>query len=163
MTLLSRKISPALTWLGALVSPSIVAHEGHESGHTALGVFDDAAKAAMPDWVGVWLVLMAASFFAAVFFVRSQPIARWVLGGFLLAIVVSMVVLPAFGFERISGLIGLVHVIFWAPGLYLLLTRRPMLGPLSAFSVWSGWITFVILFSFVFDVRDAVIYIMHIT
>jgi hypothetical protein len=68
----------------------------------------------------------------------------------------------SFGLQPISGYIATIHIIFWSPALYQLLTKRPFFGARSAFSVWSGVITFVILFSFVFDIRDAFIYLTHI-
>ena len=149
--------------IGALVFSGVaVAHENHASGYTALGIFDDEARAAMPVWVGVWLQIMAVSFVSGVLFIFSQPIARWVVGGVLLGLLATRFGLNAFGLERVSGLIGLLHLVFWSPGLYMLLRYKPFLGALSLFSVWSGWITFVILFSFFFDARDAAVYLLHL-
>ena len=62
----------------------------------------------------------------------------------------------------LSGLIALLHVVFWSPALYLLLTRRPFMKERSAYAVWSALATLVILFSFVFDVPGAAIYLDHI-
>ncbi|MGI9308728.1 MAG: hypothetical protein ACR2P6_05670, partial [Gammaproteobacteria bacterium] len=59
------------------------------------------------------------------------------------------------------GLFSLVHLICWSPALYVLLTRRPFLQERSLFTIWSGAITFCIIFSFVFDIPDAAIYLDH--
>jgi len=55
-----------------------------------------------------------------------------------------------------------MHFILWTPGLYLLLKNRPFLNGLTPYAIWSGLATFTILFSYVFDVRDVLVYIPHI-
>ena len=45
----------------------------------------------------------------------------------------------------------------------MILTRRPFLGERSAYATWSAAATAVILFSFFFDIRDAVIYLDHMS
>jgi hypothetical protein len=65
------------------------------------------------------------------------------------------------GLVPLSGLFSLVHIICWSPALYILLTRRPFLKDRSPFTLWSGAITAAIIFSFIFDIPDAVIYLDH--
>lgn len=138
------------------------AASGYEVGHGALQIFNSDAMAHTPQWVVIWIMFMAASFFAGLFFVRRHTIARWVVGGFLLGIIVSSVLTSGLGVIPLSGFIALIHLVFWTPGLYQLLKNRPFLGERSAFSIWSGVMTAVILFSFFFDIRDAAIYLKHI-
>jgi len=57
---------------------------------------------------------------------------------------------------------AVMHFILWTPGLYLLLKNRPFLIESGPFAIWSGMATFTILFSYIFDVRDALIYVPHI-
>lgn len=145
----------------ALAQPEAPASETYELGHGALEVFNANAMERTPQWVQIWIMFMAASFFTGLFFVRKHPIARWVVGGFLVGMVLATALTSGFGFASLSGLIALIHLICWSPALYQLITKRPFLDERSAFSIWSGIITFVIIFSFIFDVRDAAIYLNH--
>ena len=138
------------------------AQTGYESGHQALQLWDSQAFANAPTWVRYWIWFMAASFVTGLLFVRQHSIARWVVAGFIAGLIISTVVAPAVGIIGLSGFVALVHLICWTPALYLLLSRRPFIGSRSPFALWSGLITAVILFSFIFDIRDAVIYLGHI-
>jgi len=152
------KISCLLT----IVFSSIVYAQDYEKGHLALQIFDQEGMANAPLWVRVWIMFLAASFAAGLLFVRKHIIARWVVGCFAAGIV-FLSVTPALGIIQLSGFIALMHIIFWSPALYQLLSKRPFLdNPKTAFSIWSGVITAVILFSFIFDIRDAVIYLGHV-
>ena len=133
-----------------------------EHGNQAMQLFDKEGFENSPQWVQVWVGLMMASFIVGLFFVKNHIIARWVLGGMFAGMIFGAVAGTVFGVPNYSGFIALVHVIFWTPALYQLLSKHPFLGPGSAFSIWSGVITFVIFFSFIFDIRDAVIYLNHI-
>ncbi len=135
---------------------------GYPSGHTALEVWDAEGQANAPQWVQVWLMIMLASFALGLLFVWKRVEARWVVGGFITAILISRLAIPAVGVVKLSGLVALVHLIFWSPALYLLLKNRPFMKERSLFAIWSGLITAVILFSFIFDIRDAAIYLDHI-
>ena len=136
----------------------------YTKGHGALEVFDSEGMAASPTWVKLWIAFMAATFFAGLFFVRNHPIARWVVGGFVVGFIITSLA-PKLGFIVLSGFIACIHIICWSPALYQLLTKHPFLASgdmRSAFTIWSGVMTFVILFSFIFDFRDAYIYLAHI-
>ena len=137
--------------------------ETYEAGHGALQVFDEAGMAATPQWVKVWLGLMLTTFFAGLFFVWKQPLARWAVGGFLCSFLLTGFIFEALALPYLSGAIAIGHQIFWSPALVLLLLRRPFLEANQGqlFRIWSALMTFVIAFSFVFDVRDAFIYIRH--
>ncbi len=74
----------------------------------------------------------------------------------------TMLLTSALGVRPLGGLFALLHIIFWSPALYLLLSRRPFMQGRSLYAIWSGLMTAVIVFSFAFDVRDAVIYLHHV-
>lgn len=155
------KIIGAVSLLCLILTTSAYAAD-YEKGHQALQIFDNEGIAATPQWVMIWVMFLAASFAAGLFFVLRQPIARWVVGCFIAGIA-FLSIAPMLGIVQLSGFIALMHLIFWSPALYQLLTKRPFLAaPQTPFSIWSAVITAVILFSFVFDIRDAVIYLNHI-
>lgn len=145
-----------------LLSFESLAAQGVEHGNQALQIFDKQGFENSPQWVQIWLGFLMASFVAGIFFVKNHVIARWVVGGFIAGMIFSAVAGNVFGVPNQSGFIALVHIIFWAPALAQLLTKKPFLSEPSAFTIWSGVITFAICFSFIFDIRDAAIYISHL-
>lgn len=147
--------------LGLVAATSAQAATGYESGHTALQVWDAEGQANAPQWVKIWLMIMLASFALGLLFVWKRVEARWAVGGFITSIAVSGFVIPATGLLSLSGLVALMHLIFWSPALYVLLKNRPFMTERSFYGAWTGLITAVILFSFIFDIRDAVIYLDH--
>ncbi len=135
----------------------------YESGHGALQVFDADGRAASPLWVRIWVGFMLATFAAGLIFVWRHPIARWAVGGIVVSFFVTPFLFQALGLPYLSGAIAIGHLLFWSPALALLLLRRPFLKADEGrwFRIWSGTMTAVILFSFIFDIRDAAIYIAH--
>jgi len=146
---------------GLLAEPAMAAEQVYQSGHQPLELWDNDARANMPQWVQVWLAFMMSTFFVGVFFVRRHVEARWVVGGFVAMMVVTVATGRVFGLLPLSGLFSLVHLICWSPALYLLLTRRPFMQGRSAYAIWSAVITGCIIFSFIFDIPDALIYLDH--
>lgn len=155
------KIFPYSALVYSLASYPALAQD-YQSGHQALELFDQAAWATTPTWVRYWIMFMAATFAAGLLFVWKHPIARWATGGFILGLIFTSVIAPLFDIPPLSGFIGLCHIIFWSPALYLLVKHKPFLHGASPFAIWSGLMTAVILFSFVFDFRDAFIYLRHV-
>jgi hypothetical protein len=145
-----------------IATPLAALSQDYAVGIGALEMFNDQAMAQAPMWVRAWLMIMMVSFALGLLFVWKHPIARWAVGGFIASMIIAMGISPALGIVPLSGFFALVHVICWSPALYQLLTKRPFLGPLSPFSIWSGLITAVIIFSFVFDIRDSVIFLNHV-
>lgn len=133
-----------------------------ESGHQALQLWDAAGQSNAPAWVQVWLKVMAVSFLAGLLFVRKHVEARWVVGGIIVSLLLSKFGVGLTSIPLLSGLVALIHLVCWSPGLYFLLKHRPFMKGWSFYAVWSALITGVILFSFVFDIRDAAIYIKYI-
>lgn len=112
----------------------------------------------------IWIVSATACFAVGLLFVWRHSIARWVVGCYIAGFV-ALIISSTFDAVqlKLSGFYALVHIVFWSPALYQLLTKRPFLDKkATAFSVWSGVITAVILFSFIFDIHYAYIYLNHI-
>jgi len=138
-----------------------IAQNDYTHGHGALQVFGQSGFTASPQWVKVWIVFMLSSFLSALFFIRHHTIARWVIGCFIAGVIATVVANKLLNIAPLSGFIAIIHLLFWSPALYQLLSQRPFLGPRNYFSVWSGVITAVILFSFIFDLRDSAIYLRY--
>ncbi len=149
-----------LTLLVAVISMPAFAQE-YVSGHQPLEIWDNAARASMPMWINIWLAILMGSFALGLFFVRRHVEARWAVGGFIAMAVLTVASGRILGLVPLSGLFSLIHLICWSPALYVLLTRRPFMQERSLFGVWSGVITFCIVFSFIFDIPDAAIYLDH--
>ena len=132
-------------------------------GNGALEYFDAEGIAASPQWVQIWIFIMLGTFALGLVFVWWRPIARWAVGGILASLLLGEFPFTALGLPYLSGAIAIAHIVCWSPALYLLLTQRPFLkaGEAVGFRLWCGAMTAVILFSFVFDLRDAAIYIDH--
>ena len=145
-----------------LSSVSVFGQTEYAHGNGALELFDSEGMAASPLWVRVWVMFMLTCFAASLLFVAKHSIARWVAGCFVLGMVVLTLLTKGLGVPNLSGFIACIHLLFWSPALYKLVSERPFMGPRSAFSIWSGLMTAVIVFSFVFDIRDAIIYIRHL-
>lgn len=131
------------------------------SGNKALQVWDEAAMNNASPALKAWLFFMTAVFAAGLLFIFHHKPARWVVGGFVIMALVAVFIVPAMGLTMFSGLAALLHVIFWTPGLYLLLREAAFFKGISAYGVWSLIMVLVILISFIFDVRDATIYLDH--
>lgn len=156
------RISIVLVLLAALV-PEAGAAE-YPSGHRALEVFDAEGRRATPSWVMGWIVASTLCFAAGLCFVRQHAIARWVVGGYVAGFS-TLVASSVFDTDllRLSGFNALVHLIFWTPALVQLLSKRPFFSRTpTPFSIWSGVITAVMLFSYVFDVPYALTYLNHV-
>jgi len=139
--------------------------EEYSKGHGALEVFDSEGIAASPLWVQLWVGFMLLMFATGLFaFAWTQPIARWVAGGFVVSALSGELIFKALGLPFLSGSIAIMHLVFWMPGLLFLLIQRPFVDDTQGtfFRIWSGIMTGSILFSFLFDLRDAYRYLAHV-
>lgn len=150
-------------WTGfiAMLFAGTAIAQSYEPGHQALEVWNAEAMTNSPQAVKVWLSIMLVSFALGLLFVWKKVEARWAVGGFVLGLLVTKYVLPMTGLVIFSGLVALVHLIFWTPALVILLKKRRFLKEHSLYAYWCGLITLVIIISFVFDLRDAAIYLAH--
>lgn len=137
--------------------------QGYESGHAALEVWDSEARANVPLWIRIWLRFMQLTFVVGIAFIWNHSEARWAVGGFIAVFAVTVLSQTLTSIVPLSGFIALLHVIFWAPALYFLITRRPFLKERTVYALWSALITIVIIFSFVFDVPSMIVYLDHIS
>lgn len=134
----------------------------YETGHGALQLWNEEAMNEAPEWLQVWLLVLVGSFALGILFVWRHVAARWLVGGFLLMMLFVLFAAPALGLTPLSGLIALLHIIFWMPGFLMMLKERPFFKGFSLYGLWGGLITLVIIISFVFDFRDAAIYLDHV-
>ncbi len=148
-------------FLASLLFSSLGFAQEFEHGNQAMQVFDAQGFYSSPLWVQLWVGFMATWFMGGIFFVKNHSIARWIFGGMVAGVICSMIIGKIFGIPNYSGYIALIHVIFWTPGLIKLLTQRPFVAKPSAYSIWCSVMTFVICFSFIFDIRDALIFLQH--
>jgi len=132
-------------------------------GYGPLEVFDFEAIAAAPLAMQLWIGFIILTFLTGSIFVKEQHIARWAVGGIIATVAAGEIVFTAIGLPMLSGAISIWHIVCWSPVLLLLLIHRPFLNPNEGrwYRIWSAVITCVILTSFVFDFRDAAIYINH--
>ena len=133
----------------------------YPSGHQALEVWDVEAQTNLPLWIKLWLIALMVIFLSGLFFVKKHIEARWLVGGVILGFFFSKVVVSLMGLVSLSGLVALIHIVFWSPALLLMLNNRPYLKEFSSYAIWSGLVTLCLLFSFFFDIRDAVIYLEY--
>lgn len=147
-----------LLWSGAALA------EEYTSGYGPLNVFDGPGFISTPLWIKIWLVLLILTFLIGlVVFAWRKPIARWAGGGFLVSAVAGPPVFAMLGLPMLSGSISIMHVVCWTPALVLLLVKRPFLDPEEGrwYRLWSVIMTVFILFSFFFDIPEALVYIRH--
>lgn len=65
-----------------------------------------------PAWLVLWLNWLAAVHLGAAFFLRSQPLAKWILVAFATSFVLLNLIYAMVGYER---LLGLAHLLAWPP------------------------------------------------
>jgi len=132
-------------------------------GNLALEIWGVEGREKSPPWVFYWVHFIALLGVTSLFFMRNHVEARWAGGGiFFATIFFSVVLIPILPVVQLGGMFAVMHFILWTPGLYLLLKNRPFLNGWSPYAIWSGLATFTILFSYVFDVRDVLVYVPHI-
>lgn len=146
--------------LGMVLAITVHAND-YVSGHQALQVWDADAQENLPQWIKIWLLSMMLVFAAGLLFVWRHVEARWLVAGVVLGLLFSKFALPVLGWVPLSGLVALIHLVFWSPALYMMLKNRPFMKELSPYAVWSGLATACIIFSFIFDVRDSIKYLMY--
>lgn len=151
-----------LTAISALIFAMPAMAQEYAHGNGALEIFDGEGLSNSPSWVKVWVIIMLATFASGLLFIFKRLEARLAVGGFLLGMGAMTILTGPLGLLPFSGLIAAIHIVFWSPALLALLSRRTFLKERSLYGLWTGLMTVVILFSFVFDIRDAFIYLRHV-
>ncbi len=156
----ARTAALALPFLAFGVAPEAGASSLAELPHS-LEIWDNAARLALPTWLKAWLGLLALSFVASLAFVRRHPAARVVALGFLGSHVTVALLDGADLAVMRTGLVSLLHVVFWTPAAVALLRALPSAAPGSPFGIWSRLLLGIIAVAFVFDLRDAGMYLYY--
>lgn len=165
MVLKTILIGASLTALNAFQLAKAQDETLYEAGHGALQKFGSSAGiAATPLWVQIWLIVLGICLLSSLFFVRRHAVARWVIGGIIVSIPLTPVLVRSLGLPFLGGAIALGHLIFWMPAFLMLVLQRPFLDEQHSkpFRVWSGAMTAAYAFSFIFDIRDTAIYLGHV-
>ena len=129
-------------------------------GSPALNLWNNDARANLPVWMMVWLGFLALTFLAAAIFSWNHVAARWVLAGFIASHVVTIAVESTQGVVLRAGLVSLLHVVFWAPGLVAMLADQAQLKFSSAYGIWASALLFVYAVAFTFDIRDGIVWLL---
>ena len=151
--------------LGVLALSGAAGAEEYAKGNGALEEFDGEGMAASPLWVQIWVGFMLLTFAMGLLVYSWRRVgAALAAGGFAASAFGGPIVFDMMNLPMLSGAIAIAHLVCWMPALLVLLGNRPFLdaSELRGYRLWSGVMTFVILFSFVFDIRDAAIYIDHV-
>lgn len=140
------------------------AENSYPVGAGALEVFGAEALPLTPLWVKVWLGFLFATFAGGAYFSWKHSLARWAIGGFLVSMTTGHFIYSTLNLPLLGGGIAIMHLVCWSPALLLLYLKRPYFDSKEpmGFRIWAGCMTGVITFSFIFDIRDAMIYINHI-
>lgn len=147
------------------MSATFITHAAdYEHGHRALEIFDAKGIENTPTGPMIWMIVSGFWFVAGLAFLRRR-IARWVVGGFVagfLSLVLTSLISDRIVFQ-LAGYLSLSHLIFWAPGFYLLLKERPFLSrPTTFYSFWTGGMFVSMVISFWFDIPYAITFIRHV-
>lgn len=127
----------------------------------ALELWDNAARAAMPTGLRIWLGFLLMTFLSSLFFVRHHAAARWAIAGFVASHVIVFSI-DASGLAVVRrGLVSLFHVLCWAPALPLLVISALRDADYPRYRVWCGVLVAVIAIAFIFDLRDTASYLYH--
>lgn len=129
-------------------------------GSPAMSVWDNDAQANLPFWMMLWLGLLALTFLSSIIFAWNHVPARWVLAGFIGSHLATLAIENTEGMVLRAGLVSLLHVVFWTPGLIALLSNQSDLKLTSAYGVWASILLFVYAVAFTFDIRDGLVWIL---
>jgi hypothetical protein len=137
---------------------------GTTAGNQALQLWNSEGVENSPLWVQVWLQIMTVAFILGLLFVWKKVEARFVVIGVLVSVFGARFVASGFDLLMLSGYVALAHLICWSPALYVFFKNKPWKAAADnfydkAYKYWAMLITFVICFSFIFDIRDAAIYL----
>jgi hypothetical protein len=110
--------------------------------------------------VAIWMNWMGLIFFASILFVWKHKAARAAFAVMLLTLPFALLI---YSLGASIHLIGIAHLILWAPLAYYLFTseiRTSTFNVKSAFGIWLVLLTGTILISLIFDVRDIYLVLM---
>ena len=111
--------------------------------------------AQQPLWVQIWVNILGAVNFAAIFFLRSN-LARIVLAAIVLAGISLIYMHSVYGYV---GLLGLPHILLWTPMLAYFWKALPKLEP-SRLLTYLRVVTTMNFISLLFDYVDVGKYLL---
>jgi hypothetical protein len=118
--------------------------------------------AVLPLWIHYWMNWVVLIFLLPALFVWKSKAARYVLVALILTMPLGMLV---FYFTNNAHLLGIAHLILWAPLLFGLIKyeiKRTDFKFASVYGIWLALLMATISISLVFDIRDiAMIAIGH--
>ncbi len=146
--------------------PSQVVEENFVPGNLPLqlwgGTMGGDGLANSPEWVQNFLLFLTVMALVSIIFMPRRLEARWAGGGLLAGIFNTFWVIPNLPIVSLGGMYAVMHFILWLPGYYLLLKNRPYMKGWSLYGIWCALVTFIMTFSFIFDVRDTSVYVPYI-
>ena len=108
----------------------------------------------LPNTVQVWMRWLNIIFLLSVLFIKNHSVARWTLAAYIACFPVGV---PIYYFTRDINLLGVTHLLFWAPLLVYILKKElnnSQLNPKSPYGIWVVLLSLTILVSLVLDVRE---------
>ena len=140
----------------------LIAEETHTSIDQAFQLADAQGIKNSPTWVKIWLLVANLSFFSSLWFVKNLKAPRWLAAGFAGSVISQIFLSTIVGVTPVYGMFATTHILFWSPGYIKLIKEKAYKHPKSRYAMWSSWMIAVISFSFIFDLRNSIIYIEQI-
>lgn len=129
-------------------------------GSPALELWNNDTRTSLPLWLMIWLGFLALTFLSSVAFAWNHVPARWVLASFVGSHVATIAIENTEGMVLRAGLVSLLHVVFWTPGLVSLLSNQSDIRFNSAYGIWASILLFVYAVAFTFDIRDGIVWLL---
>ncbi len=115
---------------------------------------------AMPAYVGQWMIWLMVIGISALILSFKKIEARYIAGAYICSILAGFIVGRIVGAENYHyGSISLLHVIFWTPAVVAILRRLKSINFKSFYGVWLILALATMIFSLVYDWRDAITYL----
>jgi hypothetical protein len=150
-----------LIWLLAAAAAILLAAGDNSTLPHSLEVWDNAARTSLPVWLMAWLGLLVVTFLGSLAFVRHHVAARWVLGGFVLSHGIVAIIEGGGLATMRNGLVSVTHVLGWTLSAVALIGALPSTDPRTPYGFWCRALLAIIAIAFVFDVRDAALYLYY--
>ncbi len=124
----------------------------------ALLPWDNKARTSLSMPLYAWLFLLVSANLASLAFVATHHPPRWVIDGFVVSHVLVVVFANVKKFTMRRGTVSLLHLACWSPG-WICTIVEICSGPSGTYLIWCIWLVATVGISFIFDTRDAVVYL----
>ena len=108
----------------------------------------------LPNIVQVWMRWLNIIFLLGIVFIKNHLVARWALAAYIACFPLAV---PIYYFTRDINLLGVPHLLFWAPLLIYILKKElnnSQFNLKSSYSIWVLLLSLTILISLVFDIKE---------